>query len=127
MLAGASPLLVHNCGTDDATQDLYRVSPKEVGADELENGFKPENFPYTDDGQFDGSAHFGDKARVEDFIKNHGDTHGQGMNIGMLKQWLDKNGIVGDPDIEGHEFIIPRRLFGELNEFPRSAHDFGRR
>ena len=47
------------------TTSIFRVSPVERGASELENGFNPALFPRT--AELDGSAHFGNQARVEDF------------------------------------------------------------
>jgi hypothetical protein len=99
---------------------IFRVSPKGSGTSELDNGFNPENFPRTD--ELDGAAHFGNEARATDFAESHASTHGpSGLRIDVPGDWLSH------PDIqlwEGMmpdqlEYVIPRELFGELNQFPR--------
>ncbi|MBT8228598.1 MAG: hypothetical protein HKP61_17640 [Dactylosporangium sp.] len=116
MIAGNTPVLVHNCGTTD----LHRVSPVERGSSELDNGLNPEHFPLTD--ELDGSAYFGNEARVNDFAANHGGTHGQGFRVTVPNKWLRDNDIeVWEGMTPDHlEYVIPNHLFGEFNQFPRA-------
>ncbi len=98
---------------------MFRVSPVERGTSELDSGLNPANFPRSE--ELDGAAHFGNPARVQDFVATHADTHGVGMRIDVPSSWLSH------PDIqiwEGRtpdqlEYVIPRELFGQLNQFPR--------
>ncbi|HEX5492978.1 MAG TPA: polymorphic toxin-type HINT domain-containing protein, partial [Mycobacteriales bacterium] len=55
VLAGNTPLLVHNCGT----ADLYRTAPRGNGAAERANGLDPANHPIDPVTGKDGSAWFG--------------------------------------------------------------------
>jgi hypothetical protein len=116
VLAGKTPVLVHNC----ETTDLHRVSPVERGSSELDNGLNPEHFPLTD--ELDGSAHFGNEARVNDFAANHGGTHGQGFRVTVPNKWLRDNDIeVWEGMTPDHlEYVIPNHLFDEFNQFPRA-------
>ncbi|WP_079002068.1 RHS repeat-associated core domain-containing protein [Streptomyces sp. AS58] len=124
VLAGATPVLVHNCGT----VDLYRVSPRDRGASELDNGVIPENHPLDLDEGLDGSAYFGNRQRVEDYASQHRDTHGQGFRVTVPSRWLRENDIEPMEDFlnEGAvEYAIPRHLFDEFNSFPRTPWNPG--
>ncbi|MEU6216354.1 polymorphic toxin-type HINT domain-containing protein [Streptomyces sp. NPDC047022] len=126
VLAGATPVLVHNCGT----VDLYRVSPRDRGASELDNGVLPENHPLDLDEGLDGSAYFGNRQRVEDYASQHRDTHGQGFRVTVPSRWLRENDIEPMEDFlnEGAvEYAIPRHLFDEFNSFPRAPWNPGGR
>ncbi|MET7961534.1 polymorphic toxin-type HINT domain-containing protein [Micromonospora zamorensis] len=117
VVAGDTPVLVHNC-----TTDLYRLSPKARGTSELDSGLDPQNFPLDWDEGLDGSAYFGNKKRVEDWAAHHSDTHGQGFKVAVPTAWLRKNGIEPMEDFlnEGAvEYAVPSHLFEEFNAFPR--------
>ncbi|BBH68009.1 hypothetical protein ACTI_46940 [Actinoplanes sp. OR16] len=123
VLAGTAPVLVHNC----EITDLYRVSPEARGASEEIDGLDPANFPrdgdpgFADDGS-DGSAYFGNRARVEDFARRNPGTHGHGFVVRVPTVWLRKNNIEEMEDFSNEgaiEYVIPRELFDEFNSFPR--------
>ncbi|SCL35118.1 RHS repeat-associated core domain-containing protein [Micromonospora aurantiaca] len=118
VLAGNTPVLVHNC-----TTDLYRVSPIDRGSSELDHGLDPRNHPLDFDEGLDGSAYFGNRARVEDYASQHRDSHGQGFKVAVPTKWLRKNNIEPIEDFlnEGAvEYAIPSHLFDEFNTFPRT-------
>ncbi|MDX3855938.1 hypothetical protein, partial [Streptomyces sp. AK02-01A] len=124
VLAGATPVLVHNCDT----VDLYRVSPRDRGTSELRNGVLPENHPLDLDEGLDGSAYFGNRQRVEDYASQHRDTHGQGFRVTVPSRWLRENDIEPMEDFlnEGAvEYAIPRHLFDKFNSFPRAPWNPG--
>ncbi|RBM10981.1 polymorphic toxin-type HINT domain-containing protein [Streptomyces sp. PT12] len=119
--AGNTPVLVHN--TDCGDIDLYRVSHRDRGTSELDNGLSPENHPLDLDEGLDGSAYFGNRQRVEDYASQHRDTHGQGFRVTVPSQWLRENGIEPMEDFlnEGAvEYAIPAPLFTQFNSFPRT-------
>ncbi|MEV6601717.1 polymorphic toxin-type HINT domain-containing protein [Actinoplanes sp. NPDC051346] len=119
VIAGSTPVLVHNCDTTD----LYRVSPVGRGSSELDHGLDPRNHPLDLDEGLDGSAYFGNKARVEDYASQHRDSHGQGFKVGVPTKWLRRNNIEPMEDFlnEGAvEYAIPSHLFDEFNTFPRT-------
>jgi hypothetical protein len=111
--------------TGDLTS-LFRVSPAERGTSELDNGLHPANFPRTD--ELDGAAHFGNEARVNDFAATHPESHGVGFRIEVPSSWLSSPGIeIWEGMTENQlEFVIPRELFEELNQFPRFPWSPGR-
>ncbi|MGW6746257.1 polymorphic toxin-type HINT domain-containing protein [Streptomyces sp. NPDC055025] len=124
VVAGATPVLVHNCDT----VDLYRVSPRDRGTSELDNGVLPENHPLDLDEGLDGSAYFGNRQRVEDYASQHRDTHGQGIRVTVPSRWLRENDIKPMEDFlnEGAvEYAIPRHLFDKFNSFPRAPWNPG--
>jgi hypothetical protein len=113
---GSTDFLVHNCDTTD----MYRVSPVGRGSDEADHGLDPANFPRND--ELDGAAHFGNLERVEDFLITHGETHGQGMRVSVPNSWIEDREIETWEGIDETmvEYVIPRELFGEFNNPPRS-------
>ncbi|WUI01775.1 Hint domain-containing protein [Spirillospora sp. NBC_00431] len=117
--AGAVSVLVHNCGVTE----LYRFSPVERGASELKHGLNPAHFPsVAEDGEIlTGAAHFGNLARVNDFMLTHQRTHGQGFMVRVPTKWIRDNEIEIWPGMGDQlEYLIPRRLMPEFNEkFPR--------
>ncbi|GAA3651214.1 hypothetical protein GCM10022267_41890 [Lentzea roselyniae] len=121
VLAGATPVLVHNCGTTS----IYRTSPIERGSSELDGGLNAEHFPRTDDGSFDGAAHFGNEKTATEWARGSVDTHGVGFRIEVPTPWLRDHINAGRiEEWEGMtdeymEYVIPRELFGELNSFSR--------
>jgi hypothetical protein len=119
---GTVPVLVHNSDCP-ATTPIYRVSPEGSGTDELENGFKPENFPRNDEtGDPDGAAHFGNEARVKDYATMVAPTGRQGLRVDVPTPWLENPLIDQWPGVDDDqiEYVIPTELFGDLNEFPRN-------
>lgn len=125
VLAGDTPVLVHNCG-DAETTPLYRVSPRGTGADELNAGLDPANFPMTD--ELDGSAHFGNLARVEDFLITHSNSHGVGYRVDVPTRWLrDNEVLIWEGYGDQIEYVIPRELLEDFNQFPRTPWRSGRR
>ena len=106
------------------TTDLYRVSPAQRGTSELDNGLNPEHFPSIGkDGEvLTGAAHFGNEARVNDFAASHLGTHGQGFKVSVPSNWLRQNNIeIWEGAVPDQlEYLIPRQLFGEFNQFPRA-------
>ncbi|WP_280725405.1 hypothetical protein [Kitasatospora sp. MAA4] len=123
VLAGATPVLVHNsCG---GTTPLYRTSPIEHGDSELNSGLNHENFPRTDDGSYDGAAHFGNEKTASEWAKGSVDTHGTGFRVEVPNEWLRGHIDAGRIEewegmTEEHmEYVIPRELFDEFNSFPR--------
>ncbi|MEV8635112.1 polymorphic toxin-type HINT domain-containing protein [Streptosporangium sp. NPDC051023] len=125
VLAGATPVLVHNCGPGDTTP-LYRTSPIEHGDSELNDGLNHANFPRTDDGSYDGAAHFGNEKTASEWAKGSVDTHGTGFRVDVPNGWLRGHIDAGRIEEwegmtdEHMEYVIPRELFGEFNSFPRS-------
>ena len=123
VLAGAAPVLVHNCGE---TTSIYRTSPIGRGSSELDNGLDPNHFPRTSDGSFDGAAHFGNEKTATEWARVSADTHGVGFKVDVPTPWLRRNVNSGrieawEGRTEEHmEYAIPGELFGELNSFPRS-------
>ncbi|PWE08635.1 hypothetical protein DD630_18515 [Streptomyces sp. BSE7F] len=115
--AGSTSVLVHNCNTP-----IYRVARHEH-ADEITLGLNPERFPRNE--LDDGSAYFGNMERVLDFLTGHADTHGPGYRIEVPTDWLERHVAEGNIDrYEGItpdqiEYVIPRELFEELNQFGR--------
>jgi len=124
----ATSVLVHNAGGDCApgTTSLFRVSPEERGTSELDNGLHPANFPRTD--ELDGAAHFGNEARVNDFAATHPESHWVGFRTEVPSSWLSSPGIeIWEGMTENQlEFVIPREMFEELNQFPRFPWSPGR-
>lgn len=119
MIAGTTPVLVHNCDTTD----LYRVSPVGRGSSELDHGLDPRNHPLDLDEGLDGSAYFGNRARVEDYASQHRDSHGQGFKVAVPTKWMRRNNIEPMEDFlnEGAvEYAVPSDLFDEFNAFPRT-------
>ena len=116
VVTGGLDFLVHNC----ESTDMYRVSPVARGSDEVDGGLDPANFPRND--ELDGAAHFGNLARVEDFLISHGETHGVGMRVRVPNAWIRDSGIEIWEGIDETmlEYVIPRELFDEFNAFPRS-------
>ncbi|MFJ6571052.1 RHS repeat-associated core domain-containing protein [Streptomyces sp. NPDC091292] len=121
VVAGAAPVLVHNCGTTT----IYRTSPIGRGSSELDGGLNPEHFPRSDDGSFDGAAHFGNEKTASEWARGSVDTHGVGLKIEVPTMWLQKHVNAGRIEewegmTEQHmEYVVPRELFAELNSFPR--------
>jgi hypothetical protein len=102
--------------TEDATT-LYRVQPLSKASSELNDGLDPADF---DEG--DQSAHFGNEERTEDFYNNHSDTHGNGYQVEVPNSWLRDNNIeTWEGTGDELEYVIPRDLFGEFNQFPRGS------
>ncbi|MFS8101788.1 DUF6531 domain-containing protein [Lentzea alba] len=101
------------------TTPIYRVSSRDAGRDELDNGFHPDNFRETPDGEYDGSAHFGNLARVEDWANNGGSGHGVGIRVDVPTEWLNRNAEIWDNFDDQIEYVIHRSLFEEFNRFPR--------
>ena len=121
VVAGTTPVLVHNCGTTD----VYRVSPTDRGTTELDHGLNPGNFPSVgpDGEELTGAAHFGNEPRVNDFASSHTGTHGQGLKVTVPNRWLTDNNIEiwegRTPD--QLEYLIPNDpdRMNEFNQFPR--------
>jgi hypothetical protein len=94
------------------------------GTDEIGDGLKAENFPEeSPDGEpLDGSAHFGSRERVDDFMVSHGDTYGNGYSVEVPNAFLDQLGPenIFDNGDEGIEYLIHSDLFGVFNGFPRT-------
>jgi len=67
VLVGATSVLVHNC----ETTTICRTSPNERGSSELDEGLNPERFPRSDDGSFDGAAHFGDEKTATEWARGY--------------------------------------------------------
>ncbi|WP_455712983.1 RHS repeat-associated core domain-containing protein [Streptomyces phaeochromogenes] len=115
--AGTASVLAHNC-----TTPIYRVARHE-NQDELTLGLNPGRFPR--DAENDGAAHFGNLQRVVDWLRQHGDTHGPGYRIEVPTEWLNRHTDAGNIEIwdgiteEMKEYVIPRELFDELNQFGR--------
>ncbi|WP_078862833.1 polymorphic toxin-type HINT domain-containing protein [Streptomyces sp. NRRL F-5123] len=121
VVSGSTPILVHNtCGE---TITLYRVSPLARGSSELDDGLNPAHFPSVgDDGEeLTGAAHFGNEARVNDFAAGHGDTHGVGFAVDVPTSWLAERNIEvwEGRTPEQLEYLIPRDLMGEFNQFAK--------
>ncbi len=102
---------------------LYRVSPVARGTSKLDSGLNPANFPRT--AELDGAARFGNEARVQDFAASHSATHDVGFRVDVPTSWLSGNINAGMIDTfpgfteSQIEYVIPRELFGEFNNFPR--------
>jgi hypothetical protein len=122
VVAGDTPVLVHNCGETP----LYRVPPRANAADEFENGLNPSNFPRNE--ELDGAAHFGNQPRVSDFAETHADTHGPGYCVNVPTCWLRDNNIeIWEGMDDQLEYVIPSELFDEFNQFPRTPWSPGGR
>ncbi|MBO0802513.1 MAG: RHS repeat-associated core domain-containing protein, partial [Nocardiopsaceae bacterium] len=126
------PLGLMSCETgnpgDSGVTPIYRVSPAERGTSELDHGLDPANFPRTSDGDLDGAARFGNEARVKDFAARHSATHGVGFRVDVPTSWLSRpeiDTLIGMTE-DQLEYVIPRELFGEFNQFPRSPWSSGR-
>ena len=119
--------IMASCLADSAnceTTDLYRVSKIEKGDAEFVHGLNPENFPSVGpDGEiFDGAAHFGNEARVNDFASTHTGTHGFGYKVTVPTRWLTDNNIEIWPGMGDQvEYVIPAdaRIMREFNQFVR--------
>jgi len=102
---------------------VTRRGPDRPPGRELDHGLNPDHFPSVgpDGEELTGAAHFGNEARVNDFAAGHAGTHGQGFKVTAPDSWITDNNIeiwVGrTPD--QLEYLIPRDLFGEFNQFPR--------
>jgi hypothetical protein len=118
-LGGGSGEDLGAAGGESGITPLYRVSPAERGTSELENGLDPANFPRTD--ELDGAARFGNETRVQDFAASHADTHGVGFRVDVPSNWLRINEIETQTGMTASqlEYIIPRELFDQFNQFPR--------
>jgi hypothetical protein len=122
--AGSVAVLVHNDSVGCGTTTLYRVSPADRGSSELDNGLNPDHFPSVgkDGEELTGSAHFGNEERVNDFASSHAVTHGQGFSVEVPNSWIEDNNIEIWENItpDQLEYLIPRELIPEFNEFPRA-------
>jgi hypothetical protein len=118
-------ILVHN--SDCPTTDIYRVSSPKAGTSELDRGLEPSNFPRTDDGEYDGAAHFGNEARVNDWVENGGsEAAGQGYKVTVPTSWLEENADIYEGMTEDQiEYAIPNEAFEEFNRFPREPWEPG--
>jgi len=87
----------------------------------LVHGLDQKNFPRNDES--DGAAHFGNEARVNDFANSHRGSHGQGFRVEVPTSWLEENNIEvwSGMTTDQLEYVIPRELFGQFNNFPRVA------
>jgi hypothetical protein len=87
----------------------------------LRHGFDPANFPAGGPEGLDGSAHFGNLRRTEDFARGHGDTHHVGIRVDVPTSFLGREGVDVISDMmEGQtEYIVSRDLFPVFNTFPR--------
>jgi RHS repeat-associated protein len=124
VLAGTAPILVHNCN-GGGTTSIYRTSPKARGTSERDRGLNAKHFPRTADGSADGAAHFGNEKTATEWAQSSVDTHGTGFRTEVPTKWLQDHVDAGrilayEGMTEEHmEYIIPKELFGDLNEFPR--------
>ena len=117
---GEAEAIAADEAADGGVTSIFRVSKAGSEESELSNGLDPANFPRTDDGELDGAAHFGNKSRVLDFAEGHAGTHGTGLRIEVPTAWLESPEIQKWPGLDDQvEYVIPRELFGELNQFPR--------
>ncbi|WP_211588588.1 polymorphic toxin-type HINT domain-containing protein [Allorhizocola rhizosphaerae] len=121
ILAGETPVLVHNCGD----VDIYKAPGKGMTDKLKTDGFTPEDFPGSGSSYPDGRAYFGigekGKAIAEDYA-----TRG-GYDGTVIKMTIPKN--VWDEHFAKHvgahngvprtEIGIPNSLFGILNRFER--------
>ncbi|MFV2106053.1 hypothetical protein, partial [Micromonospora sp. LOL_015] len=126
VLAGKTPVLVHN--TNDL--ELCRVSPPSRGDRERMQGLDPSDFPdFDENGEAaTGAAHFGNSARTTDFAVNNPHRAGDGFKVRVPSKWVDENNIEiweGMDDAQ-LEYLIPRDLISEFNQFPRSRWVPGR-
>jgi RHS repeat-associated protein len=111
----------------DGSTTLYRVSPNERGSSELDQGLDARHFPRNVETlDPDGAARFGDEARVRDFAANRTETHDVGFQVTVPNAWLRDSPIgIRDTGLRGPqaEYIIPRELFPQFNNFPRDPWD----
>ncbi|MCM3922257.1 HINT domain-containing protein [Frankia sp. AiPs1] len=123
VLAGTTAVLVHNCSE---TTTIHRTSPLERGSSELDEGLNFDHFPRSDDGSYDGAAHFGNEKTATEWAQGSLDTHGVGFQVEVPTSWLRAQIDAGRIEewegmTEDHmEYVIPRELFDEFNSFPRS-------
>jgi hypothetical protein len=127
-IAGLHTYYIHTPTTDtlvhnecDGTTSLYRVSPNARGEDELKDGLDPANFPKGGPENDDGMAHFGNKARGEDFARSHAGSHRVGMRVVVPNGFLEHPAIdtISEMMPGQTEYGIPTGLFEEFNGFPR--------
>jgi RHS repeat-associated protein len=108
---------------------LYRTSPKARGDSELVHGLNPDHFPRTEDGSYDGAAHFGNRLTAADWVRMHPDTHGVGFKVDVPDSWLQQRLDAGQMEVwegftdEHLEYVVPKELFGEFNAFQRHPWD----
>lgn len=126
MLAGETPVLVHNSGGPNCDITIYKAPGRGMTDRLLKDGFTEKDFPGSGNGYPDGRAYFGledDGKTIALDYASRGGYDGGVVQVRILKADFEQHfsQYVGSHNgVPNVEVAIPNTAFDRLNQYPRS-------